>query len=323
MGVITMNSQKQRLAVKLYHGVVVPMVTPFTSDGNLDEPAVRRLIDHLLDAGVAGIFVLGTTGEEASMPPAMRLRLLSLTIEQAAGRATVYAGISHNCLAASVEAARKYHELGADVLVARLPTYYALDGSEQLAYFRNLLERIPGPLMLYNISSTTHMTIPVEVVERLSEEPNVVGLKDSDADLARLEQLLAGVGQRSDFSILVGVTSLSAKTLKLGADGIVPSPGNLVPELCQRLYESAGNGQDRLAEGYQLRLNDVGNLIRGNRSLGQSLGRLKAAMGVRSLCGPYVLPPLVTPDAAEQDTVGRLFLDWLTGRDPADEPFMQ
>jgi 4-hydroxy-tetrahydrodipicolinate synthase len=305
-----MSSQQPQQEHKLYHGVVVPMVTPFTSDGKLDEQATIRIVDHLLIAGVAGVFVLGTTGEDASMPPAMRSRLVRLTAERVAGRAIVYAGISHNCLVASTDAAREYRELGADVLVARLPTYYALDGSEQLAYFRTLLKRIPGPLMLYNISSTTHMTIPVEVVERLSEEPKVVGIKDSDADLDRLEQLVRGVGQRSDFSVLVGVTSLSAKALKLGADGIVPSPGNLVPDLCQQLYESAKNGEDRLAEDYQQRLNDVGSLIRGNRSLGQSLGRLKAAMSSRALCGPFVLPPLVTLDRTEQNAVERLFLNW-------------
>ncbi|RPI51843.1 MAG: dihydrodipicolinate synthase family protein, partial [Chloroflexi bacterium] len=218
-------------------GIVVPMVTPFTPDGDLDEPAVRRVVAHLLAGGGSGIFVLGTTGEDASMPAPMRARLVAITVEQVDRRATTYAGISHNCLAESVAAAAEYRRLGIDVLVARLPTYFALGGEEQQAYFETLLEQTPGPLMLYNISSTTHMALPIPVVEVLSRHPKVVGLKDSDADLPRLEELVRRLGGRPDFSLLCGVTAWSTQALVLGADGCVPSTANLVPEVCQRLYE--------------------------------------------------------------------------------------
>ncbi|MGQ9599666.1 MAG: dihydrodipicolinate synthase family protein [Anaerolineae bacterium] len=305
-----MKNQKRGPKVKPYRGVVVPMITPFTADGDLDELAIRRVIDHLVGGGVAGIFVLGTTGEEASMPMGMRSRLLKLTIEHVTDRATVYAGISHNSLSCSVEAAWEYHELGADVLVARLPTYYALNSAEQYDYFCALLDRIPGPFMLYNITSTTHMTIPVETVERLRENPKVVGIKDSDNNLSRLEELVARLGGRSDFSILVGVTRLSSRSMLMGADGIVPSLGNLAPELCQRLYEGAVAGDIQTAEALQARLDQLEALIRGNRSLAQSLGFLKAAMGALSLCEPYVLSPLPTPGAVEVAAIHESFLEW-------------
>lgn len=305
-----MKNRKRELGPKPYCGVVVPMITPFTADGELDELAVERVINHLIGGGVAGIFVLGTTGEEASMPPDMRSRLVKLTVEKVAGRAAVYAGISHNSLVSSVEAAWKYRELGADVLVARLPSYYTLNGAEQYDYFRALLDRIPGPFMLYNISSTTHMTIPVEAVERLSANPKVVGLKDSDNDLPRLEELVAKFARRSDFSLLVGVTKLSSRSLLMGADGVVPSLGNLVPQLCQKLYESAVRGDIQTAVALQARLDRLETLIRGNRSLAQSLGILKAAMGALSLCESYVLPPLPTPGLAEEVAIQQSFLQW-------------
>jgi len=300
--------------LKRYRGIVVPMVTPFTPEGDLDEPAVRRIIDHLIEGGVEGIFVLGTTGEEASMPMSMRSRLVAITVGQVQGRATTYAGISHNCLAYSVQAAEEYIKLGIDVLVARLPSYYALSVEEQRDYYLALIERIPGPLILYNISSTTHMAIPIEVVERLSESPKVVGIKDSDNDLSRLKELLKRLGGRPDFSILVGVTELSVQALSMGADGCVPSPGNLVPGVCQQLYESAIRGDMETAEIYQRKLNEIVDIFRTNRTLAESLGLLKAAMGALSLCGPYVLPPLRTPDAAQQEAVRQAFHKWVAER---------
>jgi 4-hydroxy-tetrahydrodipicolinate synthase len=301
---------KESSADKQCHGVVVPMVTPFTPAGELDEGAVRRIIDHLISGGVAGVFVLGTTGEDASLSLDTRIRLAEITTEHVGGRATVYAGISHNCLESSVELAAALQPLGVDILVARLPTYYALNGPEQQAYFETLLQRCPGPVMLYNISSTTHMAIPLEVIESLSQDPKVVGIKDSDNNLPRLTELLARLGGRPGFSILVGVSSLSVATMRLGADGLVPSGGNLVPHLWQALYNSCLRGDWASAEGYQRKVDELGSLLRDGYSLAQSLGRLKVAMGTGSLCDATVLPPLATPSDPQQKEARRGFLEW-------------
>ena len=305
-----MQPNRPLSVTKPYHGVVVPMVTPITSQGDLDEPAVRRVIDHLIEGGVSGIFVLGTTGEAASVPRTMRSRLVAIAVEHVGARAMTYAGIGDNCLAHSVDAAEQYFRLGIDAVVAHLPSYYALSPEEQSEYYAALVERIPGPLMLYNIPSTTHMSIPIKVVEKLSHHPRVVGLKDSENDVARLEAVMETLGGKSDFAIFVGVTALSARALSLGADGMVPSTGHLVPELCHRLYESGVQGDGTTAEEYQWQVDQVADIYRRNRPLGQSLAALKAAMGALGLCGPDVLPPLRPLDVAEQEAVRREFLEW-------------
>ncbi len=294
-----------------YHGVVIPMITPVTPTGELDEPAVRRVIDHLIDGGVNGIFILGTTGEAASVSVAMKLRLAALTVEHTAKRALVYAGISHNCLANSVEAAQAFFELGVDVTVAHLPSYYDLNPAEQEAYYVTLSQKINGPLVLYNIPITTHMSMPLEVIASLSTRPNIVGLKDSQNDTARLTSTMELLGGRSDFAIFTGVTALSAKALQLGADGTVPSLGNMVPNLCQRLYDSAVQGHTDCVETCQQQLDELSQLLRGSLSLGQSLGAHKAAMGALSLCGPDVLPPLQPLTASQQQQLQQDFTAWL------------
>lgn len=294
-----------------YHGVIVPMITPVTPTGQLDEPAVRRVIDYLIDGGVSGIFILGTTGEAASVPAAMKMRLAAITIEQAAGRAQVYTGISHNCLAVSIEAAEAFFEYGADVCVAHLPSYYDLDATEQEAYYTTLSRRIPGPLMLYNIPSTTHMSIPLEVVARLSTQPNIVGLKDSQNDLPRLERAVELLGGRPDFSILVGTTSLLAPAFKLGVHGSVPSLGNLAPALCQNMYAAAQDGDMDLLETCQEQLNELSHFLRGSLPLGKALAAHKAAMGALSLCGPAMLPPLQPLAESHQEQLRQAFSTWI------------
>lgn len=294
-----------------YHGVIIPMITPVIPSGELDEPAVRRVIDYLIEGGIRGIFILGTTGESASVPAALKSRLVALTVEHAAKRVLVYAGISHNCLTYSVEAAQAFFELGVDVTVAHLPSYYELNPAEQEAYYITLSKNITGPLMLYNIPITTHMSMPLEVIDRLSKLPNIIGLKDSENDAARLANEINLFGDQPDFSILIGVNSLLAQTMQLGADGIVPSLGNLVPKLCQRLYDYTRQGDTDRVETCQQQLNELSQLLRNGLSLGQALGAHKAAMSALSLCGPDMVPPLKPMTESQQQKLHQTFTAWL------------
>jgi 4-hydroxy-tetrahydrodipicolinate synthase len=241
--------------------------------------------------------------------------LVAATTEHIGERARVYAGIGSNCLADSIAAAKAYARLGVDAVVAHLPAYYALDAEEQFAYFNALADRIDLPLMLYNMPSTTHMVISVEVVEHLSRYLNIVGIKDSGGDIAYLAMVLERLANaRPDFAVLVGSSVLAAQGLALGADGIVPSQGNLVPALCRALYDHAVEGDRDEAEAHQQRLNAFAKLIFEGRSLAQSLGALKAMMGALDLCGPDVLPPLRPLPLEEQEALRQRFLAWKGGQ---------
>ena len=278
-----------------YRGVIVPMVTPFTADYKLDEPAVRRIIDHMIAGGVDGIFVVGTTGEAASLSRTMRARLVELAVEQVAGRCTLYAGISDNSILGSIEAAEEFHRMGADAVVAHLPSYYSLSEDEQLYYYTFLLERIDTPLVIYNIPSTTHMALPIPVIQKLAENPKVVALKDSTNDLNRMAELMKTFAGK--LPVLVGVTALAGKTMKMGAAGFIPSVGNWLPRICTALYAAARSGDWAAVDAAQARQDEACRIYQTGRSIGQSLAALKAAMSVAGLCGPTVLPPLKTLEA--------------------------
>lgn len=275
-----------------YRGVVVPMVTPFTPAGSIDESAVGRIIDHLLAGGVKGVFVLGTTGEAASIHPDDKRRLAAFAAQHVAGQATTYAGIAGNCFRESVEAAQAYRAMGIDAVVAHPPSYYPLSDAEIEAYFLRLADSVPLPLVLYNIPATTHQTIALDTLDRLRQHPNIVAIKDSANDPPRLAELLRRTGGRGGFPVLLGSSAIFAPNLKLGAVGLVPSGAHLVPELYQSMYQSAM--QDRWEEVERLQKQTdatVAKYIKG-RTLGASLAVLKAMLERRGLCGRTMLPPL-------------------------------
>jgi len=273
-----------------HHGVVVPMVTPVTQAGGLDEVAVDRLVDYLIGGGVNGVFVLGTTGEGVAVPHDLRRRLVDRTVRRVQGRTLVYAGISglHPNEAVS---GNQYFQVGADAVVACPPVSFPVE--LVLGWFRALLDGLKGPLVMYNIPQTTKVSIPLNVVESLIGHPRLIGLKDSENNANRLEELMRRFGGRPEFSIFVGVGALMARGLRLGADGIVPSVGNLIPDICHQLYACAQRGDWAAVELHATRMNVVAGLYQTGRTLGESLAALKAALYCRGICEPNVLPPLL------------------------------
>ncbi len=272
-----------------YRGAVVPMVTPVTAGGALDEPAVGRLMDFLIAGGVDGVFVLGTTGEGASVPRSARQRLVELAVDRARGHTLVYAGIG-DTHPDGITSGNEFLRAGADVIVSRPPISHPVD--QLLPWYRSLLEHLDGPLIIYNMPLMTNVSIPLDVIESLLGHPKLAGIKDSENNPARHEELLRRFGGRPGFSIFVGVGALMETGLKLGAAGIVPSVGNLIPDVCQNLCESARRDDWVAARDHFLRMNAVAALYQKGRTLNESLTALKAAVSCRGLCAPHVLPPL-------------------------------
>lgn len=281
------------------------MITPLTPNAQLDEDGVRRIVEHLIAGGVDGIFILGTTGESVSIPYAMRSRFAAIAVEQVAGRVRTYAGIANNIMSHSATAAAEYLAAGIDAVVAHPPFYYPLNNAELYDYFATLSGLIEGPLILYNMPATTHISIPLEVVERLCVLPNIIGLKDSERDIARQEAAIQIAHAQSDFAFFTGVAAYSTMALRLGADGTVPSSGNLIPDLCAEIYRCALSTDWERAQHFQERTDQIAAVYQTGRSLGQSLAGLKCAMQRLGLCGPTMMPPLQALAPDEQLAVNR------------------
>jgi dihydrodipicolinate synthase/N-acetylneuraminate lyase len=284
---------------RAHHGVIVPMVTPITRNGGLDEAAVGNIVDFLQAGKVHGVFVLGTTGEAYAVPPPMRDRLVQLAVERANERTLVYAGISGDSLADSIAAGNRYLRMGVDAVVAHVPARFDREPQAALEFFSELAAKLEGDLILYNIPLTTKVSLPIELCKETASRPRVIGIKDSENNAVRMVELLRELGDRKDFSVFIGTGPLMGKGLLLGAEGIVPSVGNIAPKLCRDLYDSALRGDVSGTEALHARLMETSNLYQNGRELGASLAVLKAIMSWLGLCEPATLPPLKPASQAE------------------------
>lgn len=292
---------------KKFRGVVVPMITPVNTDYTIDTASAERLVNYITGNGAAP-FILGTTGESASVSRKQKTILVETVVKAAGGKNLVYAGISGNAIMDSIEDAHQYHDMGADVFVATMASYYPADADQMLRYFIMLADRIPAPLILYNIPGTTHLSIPLEVVEQLSAHPNIVGFKDSERNLERLEASISRWKDRADFSFLTGWAAQSSRAMKLGADGIIPGTANLTPGIYEAICRYAAGQDDVKAKAAQDKADKISEMYQKDRSLSYSLPVLKAMMAAYGLCRPCMLPPMFQLSSGEQQSVREMIL---------------
>jgi 4-hydroxy-tetrahydrodipicolinate synthase len=289
---------------KIYNGVIVPMVTPIGSSGKIDEPAVEKIIRSFIQARVSP-FILGSTGEAPSLSASQKRGLVEASVKAIKKQSLLYVGISSNCLSQSIADGHLFVEMGADILVATPPAYYPMTNNQMIAYFSALAGVLPKPLIIYNMPAMTKHNIPVDVVEVLSRHANIVGLKDSEKDEQRLETLLSKFKNRTDFVYLLGWAAMSVKALTLGASGIVPSTGNVVPVLYRQLVDSIQQGDSGNADRLQHLTNNISRLYQEGRVLSESIPALKVLMSLKKLCGKEVVPPMYRMKEDEE----RCYLD--------------
>jgi 4-hydroxy-tetrahydrodipicolinate synthase len=276
---------------KKYHGVVVPAVTPLTSQFQLDPSAVEKMFANFNTHHVHP-FILGTTGEATSIPNNVKQQYIKTAIQLKKQGTTLYAGISSNCLQESIDFAKDCFYAGVDAVAATLPSYYTLTEGQMKQYFEQLADAIKAPLIIYNIPATTHMSIPLSVIDALSHHEYIVAVKDSEKSEERIHASLSLWKDRPDFSYFLGWAGKSAEAMLNGSDGLIPSTGNLIPSIYDQLQQAVAAGDKEKAYEMQ-RINDlIGNLYQGGKTLGESLYALKRLMRTKGLCQAIVMPPL-------------------------------
>lgn len=285
--------------IKKYNGVVVPMVTPFRTDLSIDLDAVGVLVNHLIEGGCHP-FVLGTTGESSSISFESKVALVKKTVEVAKGKAVIYAGVSGNCFQESLEQAKAFTDLGVDVLVAHVPYYYPLNQNHILNYYQQLASAIELPLIVYNMPMTTNMSIDLETADELSKHPNIVGYKESERGEERMAKAIGLWKDREDFSYLLGWAAKSYEGMLLGADGLVPSTGNLTPELYSTIYHAVLAGDNQSAQKAQEKSDAISKIYQENQMLVNAIPILKCLLEKNNLCSKEVLLPMIRVSAAEE-----------------------
>ncbi|MEJ2613377.1 MAG: dihydrodipicolinate synthase family protein [Ignavibacteriaceae bacterium] len=283
---------------KKYSGVITPMVTPVNEKGEIHNESVEKLLDFIIKAGNLP-FILGTTGEIASNSFSNREHLVKLALKIIDGKVPLFSGVTDNSINTTINTAKKYADFGVNVFVLHLPYFYPLTDDLILRYYEMIADNSPVPIIIYNIKSITHMSIPVEIIEKLSSHPKIIGLKDSDRDIERVKKLADLLKDREDFSLFIGWTNKSSEALLLGFDGIVPNTANIIPSLYQSLYKAALDNHEKKAYEYQVKADKVANLVQSNKTMARTVPEIKAIMNYLNICTPYPLPPLVSLNESE------------------------
>ena len=295
-------------------GVVPPVCTPLTPDREVDVPSLLRLVDHLVEGGVNGLFVLGSSSEAAYLTDRQRRLVVEAVAGHVGGRLPLLAGVIDMTTPRVLDHVREVTAAGADAVVATAPFYARTHPAEITRHYRLLATSCPVPVIAYDIPSSVHTKLPADVILDLAAEGVLAGLKDSSGDLAGFREVVVGARTRPDvrgFTVLTGSELFVDAALAVGADGAVPGLANVDPHGYVRLdrlcrtgdWESARAEQERLCALFgMVAVGDPGRMGGGS----SALGAFKAALHLRGVIEcPATAEPQVPLSAEEVERVGK------------------
>jgi 4-hydroxy-tetrahydrodipicolinate synthase len=236
------------------HGIIPPVSTPLTPDRALDRESFRRLIEHQLDAGIHGLFVLGSTSEAPLLTPAMQDEVIATAVEVVNGRVPVLAGCIEFSTERVVERGARARDLGADGIVACPPFYVTPSTHEIVRHFEHIHRRVGLPILAYDIPSATHVKLHRPVLKQLAEAGTIVALKDSSGQDANFRGVILDNRDNQQFRIFTGSELTADNALYVGAHGLVPGLGNVDAAGYVRLYDTCVAGDWAAAKAEQERL---------------------------------------------------------------------
>ncbi|HZS53794.1 MAG TPA: dihydrodipicolinate synthase family protein [Bryobacteraceae bacterium] len=232
-------------------GIVTPLVTPLRHAAALDVESLSRLIERVVEGGVHGLFVLGSTGESPSLSIGLRCAVITTVRQLVEDRVPILVNVSDTAFAHCLRLAEEAALAGASAVALSPPCYFPLDQEQLFRYTKRFCENSPLPVFIYNVPQYAHNAFTPETVGELSYLPNVIGLKNSNGSLEYLEAVRDRVAHRDDFSLFVGNEEILLSALAAGADGGVCGGANMFPKLFVQLYEAATNGCHEEAEPMQ------------------------------------------------------------------------
>jgi 4-hydroxy-tetrahydrodipicolinate synthase len=219
-------------------GCGTALVTPFHSDGSLDETALTAHVHWQIEQGVSLLIPCGTTGEASTLTEQEWLRVISLTVEAAAGRVPVFAGCTHNSTAQAVANAKKLAGISGLTGILTANPYYTKPSQEgQYQHFRAIAEATPLPVLLYNIPGRTAANLLPETALRLAELPSVVGIKESSGLMTQITELLSHAPE--EFAVFAGDDALALPTIAIGGVGVISVASNAIPGPMSQLVAAA------------------------------------------------------------------------------------
>lgn len=280
-------------------GIIPPLATPLTTTGEIDRAGMGRLVDHVLGAGVHGVFVLGSTGEFPFLTARQRVQVVEAAAQAVGGRVPVIAGISAVGTREAIAHAKAAAKAGADFLMIT-PPYFGTMAMAQDWIERHIVavaDEAAAPVLLYNVPPLIGDIEPA-TVERLATHDRILGMKDS-AQLIHLQDILFRTRERG-FRVLSGLPHHIVAALLVGAHGSTPSPANLVPRAYVDLFEATIAGDLPRAFALQEHVNRFSDRLYAMPSYSSVI---KGGLSLMGICGPTVAAPLPALTTEETELV--------------------
>ena len=279
-------------------GIVVPIVTPVTKDGALDEQAYRNLIDYLAENGIQGVFPFGTTGEFYAFDLGFYEEVLHITKDAVKGRMDIYAGANHITTQGAIQIARMVENVGGiDALSVLTPMFISQTQQEVYGFYREIAEGTSLPIIIYNNRPKTNVMVEPATVARLAQIENIVGVKDSTGDMTNTGEYLRLTRGIENFHVMMGRDTLIYAALCYGASGAIASCANVAPRIAADIYDKFQAGDAKGALEAQFKF----SALRVATNMGTFPVVLKEALKLIGYdCGDCVKPIEPLTDAQRQ-----------------------
>ncbi len=230
-------------------GIIPAMVTPVTMEDELNETALRKLTDYLIEGGVHGVFAIGSQGEFWGFSAEEKQRVWDIVVEQTAGRVPVYAGSAAVTTREAIHLTQLAEKSGVDAVSVLTPYFISPNEDELYDHFKAIADSTSLPIILYSNPDRTGVGISPRLIARLAEVENIVGIKDSSGDIQLTLQYIQKTPD--DFAVLMGRDTLIYVGLLIGAKGAIAATGNVVPNLVAQIYDRFITGDSQGAKEAQ------------------------------------------------------------------------
>lgn len=270
-------------------GLGVALVTPFMPSGEVDFPALQRLVDMMIEGGADYLVVMGTTGETPTLTLPERVAVLRTVKERNAGRLPIVVGVGGNDTARVVELINQTNLDGVDAILSVTPFYNKPSQRGLFEHYKYIAERSPRPIILYNVPGRTGVNMEAETTLRIAREcPNVVAIKEASGNIAQIEKVIAGAPE--GFLVISGDDSLALPVIKAGGVGVISVAANAFPKYFSTMIKAQFEQQWGHTEVMFEKIRPVVKMLfaEGNPS------GVKAALNVRGMMSNVLRLPLVT-----------------------------
>lgn len=284
--------------MKRFAGIFTPIVTPFRND-ELDEAGLRRNVAQWMQTPLTGLVVLGSNGEAPQLEESEADRAIEIVRAGVPRDRVMIAGTGRESTKGTVAATRRAAALGADAALVRTPSFFKSQMTSDIfvRHYTEVADASPIPVLLYNVTMFTGVSLLPDAVERLAVHPNIAGMKDSGTDVAVISDYIARTPD--NFTVLAGAAPTLFHSFCAGCDGAILAVAGIVPDLCVRLFALVREGKVDEARDLQRRLTPLA------RSVGSVYGiaGLKAALDMVGFVGGQPRPPLRPASQAVIDTI--------------------